>query len=76
MTRQGGYCTNVAVAESLAIRHRANAPSLFRGYGTIVDVWLVGIIPVALYPIMGGKIWCRYWCPLGKIGAPESFGPK
>lgn len=36
-------------------------------YKILVDVWLVGIIPVALYPFMGGKVWCRYWCPLAKL---------
>jgi ferredoxin-type protein NapH len=33
-------------------------------YSYIVDFWLVAVIPVALYPFFGGKIWCRYWCPL------------
>ncbi|MFC1808286.1 4Fe-4S binding protein [Candidatus Omnitrophota bacterium] len=37
-----------------------------RWYSWIVDIWLVGIIPMALYPFMGGKIWCRYWCPLSR----------
>jgi polyferredoxin len=27
----------------------------------------VGILPVTLYPFLGGKIWCRYWCPLAKM---------
>lgn len=36
-------------------------------YKLIADTWLVGIIPVALYPIFGGKVWCRYWCPLAKM---------
>ena len=36
-------------------------------YRLIVDIWLVGILPVTLYPFLGGKIWCRYWCPLAKI---------
>ncbi|MFN7921971.1 MAG: NAD(P)-binding domain-containing protein [Bryobacteraceae bacterium] len=36
-------------------------------YGVIVDVWLVGIIPVTLYPFFGGKVWCRFWCPLAKL---------
>jgi thioredoxin reductase/polyferredoxin len=36
-------------------------------YRLIVDTWLVGIIPVALYPFFGGKVWCRYWCPLAKM---------
>jgi len=36
-------------------------------YGLFVDVWLVGILPVTLYPFLGGKVWCRYWCPLAKL---------
>ena len=36
-------------------------------YRIIIDVWLVGILPVTLYPFMGGKVWCRYWCPLAKL---------
>ena len=36
-------------------------------YGLIVDVWLVGILPVTVYPFLGGKVWCRYWCPLAKL---------
>ncbi|MFZ9889213.1 MAG: 4Fe-4S binding protein, partial [Myxococcota bacterium] len=33
-------------------------------YAYAVDFWLVAVIPIALYPFFGGKIWCRYWCPL------------
>lgn len=36
-------------------------------YRVFVDVWLIGILPVTLYPFLGGKIWCRYWCPLAKL---------
>ena len=36
-------------------------------YHLFADVWLVGILPVTLYPFFGGKIWCRYWCPLAKL---------
>lgn len=36
-------------------------------YRLVVDTWLVGILPVALYPFFGGKVWCRYWCPLAKL---------
>ncbi len=38
-----------------------------RIYRLCADVWLVGILPVTLYPFMGGKVWCRYWCPLAKL---------
>jgi polyferredoxin len=36
-------------------------------YRICVDVWLIGILPVTLYPFLGGKVWCRYWCPLSKL---------
>jgi polyferredoxin len=36
-------------------------------YRIFADVWLVGILPVTVYPFMGGKVWCRYWCPLAKL---------
>ena len=36
-------------------------------YRLSADVWLVGILPVTLYPFLGGKVWCRYWCPLAKL---------
>jgi putative YpdA family bacillithiol system oxidoreductase len=40
--------------------------TLKKWYSLIADTWLVGIIAVTVYPILGGKIWCRYWCPLAK----------
>jgi NosR/NirI family nitrous oxide reductase transcriptional regulator len=36
-------------------------------YRIIADIWLVGIVPLTLYPFLGGKVWCRYWCPLAKV---------
>ena len=36
-------------------------------YRVVADCWLVGILPVTLYPFLGGKVWCRYWCPLAKL---------
>ncbi|MAT40321.1 MAG: hypothetical protein CL946_12035 [Ectothiorhodospiraceae bacterium] len=36
-------------------------------YRIFVDIWLIGILPVTLYPFLGGKVWCRYWCPLAKM---------
>ena len=38
-----------------------------RVYSLLADVWLVGILPVTLYPFLGGKVWCRFWCPLAKL---------
>jgi NosR/NirI family nitrous oxide reductase transcriptional regulator len=48
------------------------AESSVQVYRILVDVWLVGILPVTLYPFLGGKVWCRYWCPLAKLMHLES----
>jgi len=37
-----------------------------KSYVVIADFWLIAVIPMLFYPILGGKIWCRYWCPLAK----------
>jgi polyferredoxin len=37
-----------------------------KAYSVIADFWLIAVIPMLLYPVLGGKIWCRYWCPLAK----------
>jgi thioredoxin reductase/polyferredoxin len=46
---------------------RGSADLGIRIYRLFADVWLVGILPVTLYPFLGGKVWCRYWCPLAKL---------
>ena len=46
---------------------RGPANTSLQFYKILVDVWLVGILPVTLYPFLGGKVWCRYWCPLAKL---------
>ncbi len=44
----------------------SDAGAWHKSYALIADFWLIAIIPTALYPIYGGKVWCRYWCPLAK----------
>jgi len=58
----------VLVLAQDAIRiFRQPAAAGLEWYHLIADVWLVGILPVTLYPFFGGKVWCRYWCPLAKL---------
>lgn len=33
-------------------------------YGLIVDFWLAAVLGVALYPMLGNRVWCRFFCPL------------
>ncbi|MCZ6514468.1 MAG: NAD(P)-binding domain-containing protein [Acidobacteria bacterium] len=48
-----------------------NAPKI---YSFTVDLFLIAVIPVALYPFSGGKTWCRYWCPV--VGWMNLVGKK
>jgi len=71
--KAGYWVTGLAVAATLVVFANLAFPSskvlgdtsslLTRLYGGLVDVWLIAIIPIALYPFMGGKTWCRFWCP-------------
>ena len=33
-------------------------------YSLMVDFWLASILGVGLYPVLGNRFWCRYFCPL------------
>lgn len=33
-------------------------------YGLVVDFGLASILGVALYPYLGNRMWCRFFCPL------------
>ena len=48
--------------------------TLSRIYSYTVDLLLIAIIPVAMYAFLGGKIWCRYWCPV--VGWMNLVGKK
>jgi thioredoxin reductase/NAD-dependent dihydropyrimidine dehydrogenase PreA subunit len=36
------------------------------GYKFLVDLGLASIVAITLYPFSGGRIWCRFFCPLAK----------
>jgi len=48
--------------------------TLSKFYSYSVDLVLIAVIPVAMYPFLGGKIWCRYWCPV--VGWMDIIGKK
>ena len=33
-------------------------------YSLMVDFWLASVVGVALYPYLGNRVWCRFFCPL------------
>jgi polyferredoxin len=44
-------------------------------YGFVVVALLSGVFGVAFYPILGSRVWCRFFCPLAAImGLIQKFG--
>lgn len=44
-------------------------------YQFIVVAMLSGVLGVGLYPLMGSRVWCRFFCPLAAImGLFQKFG--
>ncbi len=44
-------------------------------YGFVVVALLSGVFGVALYPILGSRVWCRFFCPLAALmGLIQKFG--
>jgi ferredoxin-type protein NapH len=38
-----------------------------RVYGFVVVMMLSGVIGVGFYPLMGSRVWCRFFCPMAAI---------
>ena len=44
-------------------------------YGFVVGALLSGIFGVALYPLLGSRVWCRFFCPMAAaLGLVQKFG--
>ena len=42
-------------------------PAAFKtSYKWVVDLGLASMVAITLYPFSGGRIWCRFFCPLAK----------
>ncbi len=41
--------------------------ALMGGYKLIVDTFLAGTVGVGLYFFFGGRVWCRFFCPLAAL---------
>ncbi|MEO7650947.1 MAG: NAD(P)-binding domain-containing protein, partial [Bryobacteraceae bacterium] len=59
--------TLLTVASDVIAMLRRPAGVALEWYRLVADLWLVGILPVTLYPFFGGKVWCRFWCPLARM---------
>jgi len=46
-----------------------------RYYGFVIGAMFAGVLGVALYPLMGSRVWCRFACPMAALlGLIQKFG--
>jgi polyferredoxin len=46
-----------------------------RAYGFVVLAMLSGVFGVGLYPLLGSRVWCRFFCPQAAVlGLVQKFG--
>ena len=36
-------------------------------YKMFVSIGLTSIVAISMYPVFGGRIWCRFFCPAGRL---------
>lgn len=58
------FASMIVLAVVVGMYETSGSNPWWKAYSYVVDFWLVAVIPIALYPFFGGKVWCRYWCPL------------
>jgi polyferredoxin len=64
----GGWVTDHTTFDMVASKIQGT-------YQFIVAAMLSGVLGVGLYPLMGSRVWCRFFCPLAAImGLFQKFG--
>ncbi len=54
----------IPLAAAVTVADLLGYPLPMKWYGTWVGTLLAGALAIGLYPFLGQRIWCRYWCPL------------
>ena len=47
----------------MAATHAPGRGAMNWAVAWVYDYALIAVVPIGLYPFLGGKVWCRYWCP-------------
>lgn len=58
-----GYIV-VPLATIVTILHLYGYETPFGYYNSLVGTFFAGALAIGVYPFLGQRIWCRYWCPL------------
>jgi NosR/NirI family nitrous oxide reductase transcriptional regulator len=58
-----GYVV-IPLAVIVTILHLSGIETPFGYYNSLVGTFFAGALAIGVYPFLGQRIWCRYWCPL------------
>ena len=54
----------IPLAVIVTILHLMGENTAFGYYNSVVGTLLAGALAIGVYPFLGQRVWCRFWCPL------------
>jgi thioredoxin reductase/NAD-dependent dihydropyrimidine dehydrogenase PreA subunit len=54
----------IPLAVIVTVLHLMGIDLPFGYYNSLVGTFFAGALAIGVYPFLGQRIWCRYWCPL------------
>ena len=54
----------IPLAVIVTAAHLLGYDTPFGYYNSMVGTFLAGALAIGVYPFLGQRVWCRYWCPL------------
>lgn len=58
-----GYIV-IPLATLVTVLHLFGIETPFGYYNSLVGTFFAGALAIGVYPFLGQRVWCRYWCPL------------
>ncbi len=58
-----GYVV-IPLAVLVTVLHLMGIDTPFGYYNSLVGTFFAGALAIGVYPFLGQRVWCRYWCPL------------
>lgn len=58
-----GYVV-IPLAVVVTVLHLIGIDAPFGYYNSLVGTFFAGALAIGVYPFLGQRVWCRYWCPL------------
>jgi len=54
----------IPLAVIVTVLHLMGIETPFGYYNSLVGTFFAGALAIGVYPFLGQRVWCRFWCPL------------